>query len=88
MAARLADQTSHGGLVTGPGIPTVLIENKPAAVMHDLHTCPVPQPHPPSPFELGSTTVLIGGRGALRVGDSAGCGAAIVLGAVTVDIGG
>ncbi len=62
------------------------IEGMPAAVVGDLHVCPIPQ-HPPSNFARGSSTVLIGGRGALRVGDSAGCGASIAVGSVRVTIG-
>jgi uncharacterized Zn-binding protein involved in type VI secretion len=69
-------------------MPTVLIGGKPAAVVGDAHLCPVPQPHPPSVFPVGSTTVLVGSRGALRVGDTAGCGAQLVFGAFTVMIGG
>ena len=49
---------------------------------------PTAGPHPPSSFPKGSATVLIGGRPALRMGDVAGCGAPIVLGATTVLIGG
>ena len=45
-------------------------------------------PNPPSPFPKGSMTVLIGGRPALRMGDLSGCGAPIVAGAPTVQIGG
>jgi uncharacterized Zn-binding protein involved in type VI secretion len=37
---------------------------------------------------MGSATVLIGGRPALRLGDISGCGAPIVTGAFTVLIGG
>jgi uncharacterized Zn-binding protein involved in type VI secretion len=48
---------------------------------------PLAGPHPPSPFPMGSVTVLIGGRPALRLGDVAGCGAPIVMGATTVVIG-
>jgi uncharacterized Zn-binding protein involved in type VI secretion len=44
--------------------------------------------HPPGPFPIGCQTVLIGGRPALRVGDTAGCGAPIVAGAPDVLIGG
>lgn len=88
LAARLGDPTDHGGTVSAPGVATVLIEGKPAAVANDLHLCPVPQPHPPSPFTHGSATVQIGGRGALRVGDVCGCGAAIAEGATKVMIGG
>jgi uncharacterized Zn-binding protein involved in type VI secretion len=90
-AARLGDPTGHPGVVTGPGVPTVLIGKKPAAVVGDMHTCSMPPlagPHPPSPFPKGSLTVLISGRPALRMGDMSGCGAPIVAGAFTVLIGG
>lgn len=85
-AAHLASATAHGGVVTGPGVPNVLIMGLPAAVVGDLHTCAIPV-HPPSPFPVGSPTVLIGGRPALRLGDVSGCGAPIVAGALTVLIG-
>jgi uncharacterized Zn-binding protein involved in type VI secretion len=90
-AARVADPTAHPGVVTGPGVPTVLIAGLPAAVVGDVHTCSFPPPagpHPPTPFPKGSVTVLIGGRPALRMGDLSGCGAPILSGAVTVLIGG
>jgi uncharacterized Zn-binding protein involved in type VI secretion len=90
-AARLGDPTGHPGVVTGPGVPTVLIGKKPAAVVGDMHTCSMPPlagPHPPSPFPKGSLTVLISGRPALRMGDMSGCGAPIVAGELTVLIGG
>lgn len=91
MAARAGDPTNHPGLVTGPGVPTVLIGGMPAATVSSLHTCAFPPPavHPPTPIlPPGCPTVLIGGLPAARVGDLAGCGAAIVLGAPTVLIGG
>jgi uncharacterized Zn-binding protein involved in type VI secretion len=90
-AARVTDMTGHPGMVSGPGVPTVLIGGLPAAVVGDLHTCmmpPVAGPHPPTPFMKGSVTVLIGGRPALRLGDLSGCGAPIVMGAMTVLVGG
>jgi uncharacterized Zn-binding protein involved in type VI secretion len=37
---------------------------------------------------MGSATVMIGGLGAARLGDSAGCGASIILGEFTVEVGG
>ncbi len=89
-AARVSDPTAHPGIVTGPGVPTVLIGGMPAAVVGDLHTCSFPPPagpHPPSPFTgPGSPTVLIGGRPALRLGDLSGCGAPIIMGCPTVII--
>jgi uncharacterized Zn-binding protein involved in type VI secretion len=37
---------------------------------------------------MGSATVLISGRPALRMGDMSGCGAPIIKGEPTVEIGG
>ncbi len=89
-AARVGDPTGHPGVISGPGVATVLIGGMPAAVVGDLHTCampPVAGPHPPSPISIGSATVLIGGRPAARMGDITGCGAPIVLGCPLVVIG-
>jgi uncharacterized Zn-binding protein involved in type VI secretion len=90
-AARITDPSGHPGMITGPGVPNVLIGGLPAAVLGDLHTCAMPPlagPHPPSPMIKGSVTVLIGGRPAVRLGDMSGCGAPIVMGHPTVLIGG
>ena len=89
-AARVGDQTSHPGVIAGPGVPTVLICNLPASVVGDTHTCAfsgVP-PHPPTLMVTGSATVLIGGRPAVRVGDAAVCSATVISGAPNVLIGG
>lgn len=90
-AARVGDPTAHPGVITGPGVPMVLIGGMPAAVVGDLHACsmpPVAGPHPPTPIVKGSMTVLIGGRPAARMGDLSGCGAPIVMGCPLVEIGG
>lgn len=88
-AARVGDLTVHGGVVTGPGVATVLIGGMPAAVLGDLHSCVIPPPPhvPVSPFTVGSATVLISSRPAVRVGDPCGCGATVAVGAPTVMIG-
>ena len=92
-AARVTDTTSHQppvpGVISGPGVRNVLIEGLPAAVKGDSVACTPPAPATPhsSTFPSGSLTVRIGGRAALRVGDSAGCGASIVRGATKVQIG-
>jgi len=86
-AARVLDLTAHGGTVSGPGIPNVLIGGQPAAVAGDTHTCPV-VPHASTPFFKGSSTVKIGGRPALRAGDLCSCGAPIAVGFPTVQMGG
>lgn len=74
----------RGGPITGPGVPTVLIGNLPAAVMGDQCICV----GPPDTIVEGSATVLIGGKPAARVGDSCAHGGSIVSGCPTVVIGG
>ena len=90
-AARVGDPTPHPGVVGPPGVPNVLINGMPAAtVATAIHLCSFPPPvvHPPTPFVPGSLTVLIGGSPALRMGDTSGCGAPILVGSPTVEIGG
>lgn len=76
-AARMGDQTVHGGVIV-VGCPTVLIGGKPAARVGDMHTCPLvnpgPVPHVGGPIlPPGNPLVLIGGMPAARVGDMATC---------------
>ncbi len=73
-----------GGPIVGPGVPTVLIGNMPAAVLGDSAICV----GPPDTIIKGSATVLIGGKPAARMGDTTAHGGAIVLGLPTVLIGG
>jgi len=89
-AVRVGDITNHGGTVIGPGVMTVMIAGMPAAVAGDMHICALPPSgHQPtsSPFISGSSTVMIGGKPALRMTDSCGCGAAAAIAAMTVNIG-
>jgi uncharacterized Zn-binding protein involved in type VI secretion len=95
-AARLTDMTAHGGTITGPGVPTVLIGKMPAATLGDMHVCPMmtpgtpPIPHVGGPITLGSTGVFIGKKPAARMGDMAVCvgpPSSIILGCMTVMIG-
>lgn len=73
-----------GGPISGPGSPTVLIGNMPAAVVGDMCVCV----GPPDSIVKGSSTVLIGGKPAARMGDTTAHGGSIVLGLPTVMIGG
>ena len=73
-----------GGPIIGPGAPTVLIGNMPAAVMGDSAVCT----GPPDSIMKGSATVLICGKPAARVGDLTAHGGTITLGCATVLIGG
>lgn len=73
-----------GGPVVGPGVPTVLIGNMPAAVVGDNCVCV----GPPDSIIKGSSSVLIGGKPAARMGDSTAHGGTVVMGNPTVQIGG
>jgi len=73
-----------GGPVSGPGCPTVLIGNLPAARVGDMLVCV----GPPDSIAMGSATVMIGGMPAARMGDTTAHGGSIVLGLPTVMIGG
>ena len=96
-AARVGDATSHGGTIVGPGVSTVLIGGRPAAVLGDTTSCPVVEETPPTqvvhvggPIVTAASSVLIGGRPAARVGDvnaENGPPATIVTGAASVLIG-
>ncbi len=92
-AARIFDVTNHGGVIAGPGCPTVLIGGMPAARAGDLQLCPVVdgvKPHVGGTVAMGSVTVSIGGQPAARVGDlvlCAGPPGAIASGCPTVSIG-
>ena len=95
-AARLSDLTSHGTpLVPGPGCLTVLIGGLPAwRAAVDTHICPLVdgvKPHVGGVIAKGSTSVLIGGMPAARMGDSiveAGAPNLITGGTTNVLIGG
>ena len=91
-AARLTDahvcpQTSPsphgGGVVTGPGEATVVIEDLPAACLGDACACA----GPPNAITAGSATVFVAEKPAARLGDSTAHGGAIAAGAGTVYFG-
>ena len=92
-AARMGDQTAHGGIIV-LGLPTVLIGSQPAARVGDMHTCPLVTgivPHVGGPvIPPGGVTVLIGSMPAARMGDMLTCVGppdTIVKGEPTVLIG-
>ena len=92
-AARIGDMTAHGGVIV-TGCPTVLIGNKPAARVTDMHVCPMVTiliPHIGGPIiPPCSPTVLAGNMPQARVTDQAICVTmmdVIVQGEPTVLIG-
>lgn len=73
--------------VGGPiinGVASVEIQGLPAAVVGDTATCI----GPPDTLIRGSTSVLIGGKPAVRLGDQTAHGGTVITGALTVLIGG
>lgn len=72
-----------GGPIVSPGVPTVMVQYLPAAVVTDMCVCV----GPPDVIVQGSTTVIIGGRPAARLGDTTAHGGKIVTGAMTVMVG-
>ena len=89
-AARVGDVTDHPGILGGPGVASVLIGGKPAAVMGGLHRCerPTNPPHGATFIDTGSASVLIKGQPAARVGDTTLCRARIESGESSVKVGG
>lgn len=73
-----------GGPIAGPGAPTVLIGNLPAAKLGDLAVCV----GPPDSIVAGSSTVMIMGVPAARIGDACAHGGKVAAGLPTVLIGG
>ena len=73
-----------GGPVLPPGTITCLIGGMPAATVGDMCVCT----GPPDSIVQGSATVTIGGKPAARMGDATAHGGKIILGCVTVIIGG
>jgi uncharacterized Zn-binding protein involved in type VI secretion len=73
-----------GGPILPPCCPTVLIGFLPAARVGDTALCVGPI----DVIAMGSTSVIIGGQFAARVGDLTVHGGVIVVGCLTVIIGG
>jgi uncharacterized Zn-binding protein involved in type VI secretion len=73
-----------GGPILPPGNPTVFIGGLPAAAVGDMLVCA----GGPDSIIKGSATVLIGNKPAARMGDTTVHGGVIVLGCLTVNIGG
>ncbi len=92
-AARLGDMTSHGTPLSTGGSPNVLIGGKPAWRILDFHVCPLftgTVPHVGGFVINGSSTVLINGIPAARLGDTIvefGAPNTITTGEFTVLIG-
>jgi uncharacterized Zn-binding protein involved in type VI secretion len=83
--ARLGDTSSHGGhLITASADLTA--DGIAVARLGDLHTCPITG-HGTTAMVTASVTFFDDAKGIVRVGDLAGCGAAIATGSPTTSAG-
>jgi uncharacterized Zn-binding protein involved in type VI secretion len=73
-----------GGMITGPGAPTVLIGNQPAARLGDIAVCVSPAPNM---IAIGAFPVPIANSPAARQTDKTAHGGSISIGFPTVEIG-
>lgn len=73
-----------GGPILPPCAPTVMIGMLPAARVTDMATCV----GPPDTIVKGSSSVMIGSLPAARLGDQTAHGGVIILGCMTVMVGG
>lgn len=69
-----------GGVIAGPGCPTVLIGKMPASVMGDILACA----GPPSTLLVGSPTVLVGKKPLGRMTSNHAHGGVVMMGFPTV----
>lgn len=80
--ARLGDQSSHGGTIISASSNALLANGLAVAVDGDLHRCPI-EGHGVTPLTSSSRNTS-GGKGLIRAGDRAGCGAVVITGSPDV----
>ena len=73
---RLGDATTHGGMVIQASSEMV-VEGKPAALVGDLVSCPIPG-HRTNPIIEGSQYMLFGGRSVAVDGCKTACGCSLI----------
>jgi uncharacterized Zn-binding protein involved in type VI secretion len=65
---------SAGGIITGPGVPSVIVNGSPVSVIGDSVAGHGTGPHAGPTMVAGSGSVIAGGKGVVRAGDAASCG--------------
>jgi uncharacterized Zn-binding protein involved in type VI secretion len=80
--ARLGEQSSHGGSIISASGSAITANGIAVAVEGDLHRCPI-QGHGITPL-ISSSPHKSGGKGLIKAGDRAGCGAIITTGSMNV----
>ena len=75
---RLGDPSDHGGtMITAGG--SFRVDGITVCVDQDMHQCPI-KGHGVTPVTSTTAITKTNGKGILRVGDRAGCGAVIIKG--------
>jgi uncharacterized Zn-binding protein involved in type VI secretion len=80
--ARLGEQSTHGGEIISATGNSIVANGLAVAVEGDLHRCPIPG-HGVTPL-ISSSLNKSGGKGFIKAGDRAGCGAIITTGSMNV----
>lgn len=88
--ARVGVDTVNGGVITGPGAPSVLTNGSATSVLGDAVAphAPFTPPHLTATIVTASGTVNAEGKGVVRQGDSASCGHTVDSGSSDTNAGG
>ena len=86
-AAAIVGKSVAGGVIIGPGAPTVLVNGSPVSTLGDAVTPHGDPPHSSATIIKSSTTVFAQGKGIVRVGDKASCGHSVASGSPNVFVG-
>ena len=79
-AAAIVGRSIAGGVIIGPGAPTVLVNGSPVSTLGDAVTPHGEPPHAAAKIITSSKTVFAQGKGIVRAGDKASCGHSVVSG--------
>lgn len=85
--ARVGVDTAGGGLITGPGIPTVTVNGSPISVFGDSVASHGPYAHAAAWISTVGSMVTVNGLHVVASGDLATCGDPVIAGS-TVYVGG
>jgi uncharacterized Zn-binding protein involved in type VI secretion len=80
--ARLGEQSSHGGTIISASASDIVANGIGVAIEGDLHSCPI-EGHGITPITSTSPNHS-GGKGLIKAGDVAECGAIITTGSMNV----
>ena len=79
-AAAIVGKSVAGGVITGPGAPTVLVNGSAVSTLGDAVTPHGDPPHAAAKIITSSKTVFAQGKGIVRAGDKASCGHSVASG--------